>query len=595
MKKNTYLISFLSGLLVFIGVMVIALSGCKKDSKDDTAVDLFADSFDSLTHYPEPSSLTFKRKDGKTVTMTVFPGQVVVLAPNGSTEQVNGLIMGNGGTVAMQIPSVGLYLAVIDPTSTSAFLSTMLQSDFVTDAFPNSYIIGKKGLTGKPETGARSDNPAGYLSGKGVKNDPTSLIQTLDVNTDMACSDHITHIQAVGNIAGETGVKVNTHDVTVDAEVNGGTDYCKLFKTTLEVLKYARDHDLPVVLNISLGGDDDVTGDNYFFKRRFFTLLEALELKDPGLLDRAVIFMSEGNKHENTTDDLLYLENEFAGSPIWDHVYVVGAQEGASDCDFVEGHGYADNGTPNYLAAPSCRIPIPGSVCSRSGNSFAAPQISRLVAKVYEMLKTAGKEMSPSEITKVLWTYQTEHNGTLPTEAELYSLCAGTGDFEGYAGTWSGTFYYSVEVLHPSGPPTIIQTSLDLTVTLEPLVNMPGYPQVLKVTSATCSDPVFGATLAVTPDANLSTAILPAAFGSISESGMGVNVMFPNGTQISTANDVAALTVDANGRILSNTPAFEGNAFTASGLVDDSNEPGSGPGGYAYNRCTFTSWSLVRM
>jgi hypothetical protein len=26
----------------------------------------------------------------------------------------------------------------------------------------------------------------------------------------------------------------------------------------------------------------------------------------------------------------------------------------------------------------------------------------------------------------------------------------------------------------------------------------------------------------------------------------------------------------------------------------DANTPGSGPGGYAYNWCTFTSWSLTK-
>jgi hypothetical protein len=82
--------------------------------------------------------------------------------------------------------------------------------------------------------------------------------------------------------------------------------------------------------------------------------------------------------------------------------------------------------------------------------------------------------------------------------------------------------------------------------------------------------------------------------GATSQTGDGVSVSFPNGTTIMTTNDVGGLTVSADGKTISSTSAVATKAFTATGTVSDSNTAGSGPGGYAYNWCTFTSWSLTK-
>jgi hypothetical protein len=174
---------------------------------------------------------------------------------------------------------------------------------------------------------------------------------------------------------------------------------------------------------------------------------------------------------------------------------------------------------------------------------------------------------------------------------EKWTLSSG----EGYDGTWAGTFYYTARIPQESGPPTIVNESFTVSITLESKVAIPGIPQVLTVTSATCSDPTFGATTPVIPQAPLSLAILPASFGSSSLLGQGINIIFPNGSELSTANSTdGAFTVNAVGQVLASTALVATDAFLASGTVDDSNLPGSGPGGYAYNWCTFTSWSLTK-
>jgi hypothetical protein len=76
---------------------------------------------------------------------------------------------------------------------------------------------------------------------------------------------------------------------------------------------------------------------------------------------------------------------------------------------------------------------------------------------------------------------------------------------------------------------------------------------------------------------------------------MGIIIKFPNGSYIATKNTAGAYTISADGQKIENTAAVANTAFLANGTSGNSNDPGSGPGGYAFNWCTFKSWSLVRL
>jgi len=582
MNKRKCIWILAAGLLA-----LILATGCKTQDEDDVPSDVFEGSFDNLTTYPVPALQVFERRDGSEVSMLVYPGQVIVLSPEGSVAEINELITTHDGAVTVQIPGAGFYLATVNPEKEKDFIGVMFLNSKVADAFPNA-VIGANSV--KESTVLTSRSSAACLTINGDKN---SLIQTIDLNVTMGCPDNMTHMQAVANVAGAGGVSVNINDVTVPQSGNlQGADYCKAMKKTLEVLNYAHDNGLPVVINMSMGGKDNVTGDNYWYYRRYITMFTAIEMKTPHLLDNAILLMSCGDVDVNETDDLEYLHAEFPGSPVWDHIYMVGSQEASNGC----GMGYADPGMANYLSAPACDVPLPGSQCPGTGNSFSVPRISGLIAETWEMLQEAGFVVSIPEISQALFTWQNEQNGQLPTVSQLYHEFAGGEPEVNYEGTWSGTFYYKAEIPQESGPPAVVNTSFILTMTLEATAAVPGYPHLLKITAVTCSDPTFGATMAVVPDPTLSMAFLPAAYGSASDLGMGITVKFPNGSMIFTNNSpVGAYTIDADGNKLENTSLVTNDAFFANGTVDNSNDPGSGPGGYAYNWCTFKSWSLVRL
>lgn len=595
MKSRFYLI-----LLILAALLTVTFNSCDSGDKDDddnnNNSDLFADYFDNMTTYPEPATTTWVTEDGKTITALVYPGQIVLFTKNAKAADVTTLVTQNNGTIVLQIPNAGFYVATVETAQTQPFLTAMYASAFVRDAFPNG--PSQVRFTDLSAT----DYTAADLSGLGsVKStlgegDANSIIQTVDVAANVDCGS-VTHKDGVARVAREAGVEVHINDVSVDP-VTRESDFIEPYKKTAELLDYAYKNNLPIVINLSMGGRDDVTGDNYHYMRRMGLLLENMLQHNPKILDNAVIYMAATNNHTNETEDFNYLtEVDFPDSPIWNHLYFVGAQEGATGCGLGTdpGNGWADNGTANYMAASSCNIPIPDTECSGTGNSLATPQISGLTAETYEILQNMGQTFSMPDVAFQLAAYQGLHGGSLPSAQELANLMAGVVPAVSYDGTWSGTFNYTATIYHDNDPPEIINTSFILTMTLKSKVAVPGYPHLMKITGVTCSDPSFGATMVVLPDTTISMAFLPKEYGMASESGYGIIIQFPNGFNIGTNNGSnGTFTISADGNTLKSTPLVEDEAFSAGNIALSSNDPGSGPGGYAYNWCTFRNWTLTR-
>lgn len=590
MKSRFYLI-----LLILAALLTVTFNSCDSGDKDDddnnNNSDLFADYFDNMTTYPEPATTTWVTEDGKTITAVVYPGQIVLFTKNAKAADVTTLVTQNNGTIVLQIPNVGFYVATVETAQTQPFLTAMYASAFVSHAFPN-------GPSQVRFTDLKATDLTELVSAKSTlgDGDANSIIQTVDAAVDVECGG-LTHMEGVARVARAEGVEAHINDISKHP-ITRQPDLVEPYTKTAELIENAYNNDMPIVINLSLGGDDDVVGSNYFFMFDMCLLLESMLKYNPHILDNAVIYMAVTNNHSNATAELNALtQNNFPDSPIWNHLYFVGAEEGANGCGLGTdpGNGWVNNATANYMAAPSCNVPIPDSECKLTGNSFATPKISGLTAKTYELLQEMGQTFSMPEVAFQLNAYQGLHNGTLPSAQELANLMAGVVPAVSYDGTWSGTFNYTATIYHDNDPPEIINTSFILTMTLKSKVAVPGYPHLMKITGVTCSDPSFGATMVVLPDTTISMAFLPKEYGIASESGYGIIIQFPNGFNIGTNNGSnGTFTISADGNTLKSTPLVEDEAFSAGNIALSSNDPGSGPGGYAYNWCTFRNWTLTR-
>jgi hypothetical protein len=405
----------------------------------------------------------------------------------------------------------------------------------------------------------------------------------------------MTHLEAVALKAGEAGTGVNTHDVSVDPDENADLSYP--FRKTIELIEYSYVNKKPVVINLSMGGDDAIPGCANEFYTIMCYVLDSIATLNPQILDYAVVMMACTNNYENETSEINALTSIDPGSVIWNHLYFVGAGEGAGGCTTPgTGQGYADPGTGNYLSAPSCNQPIPTTNCSPSGNSFAVPQLAGVVAKTYELLKQDNNLKQLSEITEALWAYQAQYSGNLPTPEQLVAFITGIVPVALYDGTWQGTFSYRASVPQDEDPNEIINTSFMVTITLKSEVSLPDYPHLLRIQSVTCSDPRFGATMAVVPNQELSMVFIPGNYGSQGAQGMGIIIEFPNGSTIMTNNSYdGCFSIDPTGTVIASTAIVEDDAFLAGTGIGDSEDPTSGPGLYAYNWCTFRHWKFEKV
>ncbi|OGU55707.1 MAG: hypothetical protein A2V66_13795 [Ignavibacteria bacterium RBG_13_36_8] len=405
--KNQLLWFRISVVLVLFG---LSFGGCNKNETSPTGnsediQELLEGSFDTLTTFPAPVSLTYIRKDGTTSTADVIPGQIIILIENtNSSDTVTQLFLRNAGTVVAQIPKVGLFVVRTNPNTISTFLSAMYQSSIVIDALPNSFITGYGSANGVNNNSIK------------INTDPNSLIQTIDLSATFGCGT-MTHKDAVGAIARDSNISVQINDVTTSNanSLNAGTNQLKVLMKLFTLLSSSWLNNSPIIINISLGPKPDNLDQFRDFYRTLARPLHIASLAFPSLLNNALIIVSGSDKSINQTGTFNELQNEFSGSPIWNSLYFGESQEGAAGC----GIGYAMIGTANVLNAPGCNVRIPNSSCTENGNSLSTPAIANLVAKAF---LACNQSISLNVIARKLWEFQKNNNGRLPTVAELLSL-----------------------------------------------------------------------------------------------------------------------------------------------------------------------------
>jgi hypothetical protein len=126
-----------------------------------------------------------------------------------------------------------------------------------------------------------------------------------------------------------------------------------------------------------------------------------------------------------------------------------------------------------------------------------------------------------------------------------------------YEGTYIGQFNAKYHYIYSDSQGQSIRVdgnkSFNITIELKTLVAGVNATDVLTVTKVTCSDPFFAAQFGVVPNSP-SVATLPNPIQNVStQAGQGIQIFFPNGATLGTWNDVGALHVSSDGRLLSNS------------------------------------------
>src|SRR5581483_11662643 len=413
-----------------------SIFGCSHSSQPTQPASGLLDSyFDSTTSNPVASNITYTRKDGATSTEIAIPGQITILSNfDANSDSVAKVIILEGGDVLAQAPAVGFYLAGIDSTRTSAFLSSMYSSNLVLDAFPNEVGIGRSNY----------GNHNNIILA--VTNDANALVQTIDVSANIGCSKYHTdsnvwHEDGVGSIAGQNGVDVRINDVTIPItahSIHASATGWSMIHELLSLIA-ARKNGPPLIINFSMGSDPDNLANDYHWYDHFVSaVLSGVVKRDPQALNNVVIFVSGSDMNLDETSSFNNLHDIYPNSPIWKSLYFVGSSNNGSGCNL----GFAAVGTPNTLSAPGCNLSIPNAPCPGNGNSFSTPAIANLVGQTF---LASGSTLNLQVIAQTLWQYQTNNNGQLPSPTLLLALCGGGNTGGGgngsnqFDGTYSGS------------------------------------------------------------------------------------------------------------------------------------------------------------
>ncbi|HEY0995102.1 MAG TPA: Ig-like domain-containing protein [Gemmatimonadaceae bacterium] len=352
--------------------------------------------FDSLT-YTELVALAYTARDGSTIVTQAHSGQVVVLTtPAAAVPAIWQLVRDAGGAIRAQDPAVGLYVAVVPQPAMPAFIATMQQSALVADAFPNAAIGVRARGAGMAPGGMRA-----AFAG--------ALVQTIDLNAPLpGCS--ITHLQGVAAVAGQSGVAVQANDNVV---FGGLSAYQAVATHLMQLLRAAHAEQRPVIVNISMGPAADNMANDRQFYAQLAALLTAAARQQPGILDRALVYVAGSDTPIDETASFTTARSRFPDAPVWKSLYFVESSEGNSPLGC--GIGRAAAGTPNVLGAPGCNVPLGTTGCVSTGTSFSTPAVVNAAAQAYT---ASGGVMPLSDVGSAVWAFQST-NGRLPTAGDL--------------------------------------------------------------------------------------------------------------------------------------------------------------------------------
>jgi hypothetical protein len=154
-----------------------------------------------------------------------------------------------------------------------------------------------------------------------------------------------------------------------------------------------------------------------------------------------------------------------------------------------------------------------------------------------------------------------------PENSTPNNIPSGPGCPSVFDGTYIGQFEYEYEEGDPMDPPlTRRQEAVQVTIELECITDFQGMA-TLNVTHVTASHPFFGCQVGgctpVSPSIAILPSELPVSIGS--PVGSGVQIRFPNGTSLGTANGEGGLSISSDGRTISSSldPAFENGTWVA--------------------------------
>ena len=355
--------------------------------------------------YPATGAVSYTTKDGRSVSVEAFPGQVQLFVDSslGETTVSQG-IQGLGGTVIAQIPKVGYYLASVAVGGEAAFIATLRQYSQVVDAMPNMPAsIGADAIE-LDDSWWRTNRPVPLNVPPGV----------IIVDAQRGATGHA---QTVGESVLGQGGTIGTVLITDDDSGRISND-----KIVASIIASATGRTIftpnePILLNMSISGggntcnwgtgcgDTAATENQRHENWRGFasTVLNTIGGLPADVRDNLMLTTILGNGGSNLSSDVANLRSNATFDAILDKNVQFAEAAGA---DTVPVTGARPNGEYSNTANDLSVVRITGIILDSNGNlvnygtSFSSPRIAAVTEQV--LAATPGLKADQAKLANIL-------------------------------------------------------------------------------------------------------------------------------------------------------------------------------------------------
>jgi hypothetical protein len=405
-------------------------------TKVAVAPSIVSTAFSYTGSYGTPVFITYTDNSGQVRQALGYPGQVQLFAtPSASSSNITALIKANGGTVIGQIPFLGYYLVSVSAGTESTFISSVSANSNVLIAMPSSPVEKADAVDLSNLEGPNGELPTvpnlKAQVGSGVYlYDPDDY-----VNNSMPCgSSSIAHGAGTDYIASQnlsgTGQQINIF--RQGTSMVPPNDVASA--NAIEFQDMTFNGTGRAVVNLSLQGAWEDANHNVLTAAQYqanehellwgyAAALSALAKSSPTSFNQTVFVLSAGNGVGDTGTTGLDLSAEVqqlhAAFPLvfpsgqGPHMIIVGSTQSNSTATDT-GFNYSTiNGDLVYAQGHQAKVSASG--CTADGTSFAAPEVTNLIATVL----AGNPNVTVSQVTQAFMNAYKQNGYVLPTVDQI--------------------------------------------------------------------------------------------------------------------------------------------------------------------------------
>ncbi len=214
-------------VILFVFTFPILLFSCKPVQNDGDEINLLENATEFTGEFPNTTTVSYC-DEGTDIEVEAFEGQIILFFQGEvNNDEATEIITNSGGEIIEKVPSVGYYLAEVEPSEAGTILENLQENSLIETAMPN--------IVGYLKSGATILDYCGTKHGEDVQKVFLSCGGTFDECLDILLNDSIGKKDTLASLSKtirnivDVANKNKTKTTLINLSANGGlktnTDY----------------------------------------------------------------------------------------------------------------------------------------------------------------------------------------------------------------------------------------------------------------------------------------------------------------------------------------------------------------------------------